>query len=111
MASTQTRFCPYEQSPQANVSTVNAPIFYLFHRVDQHISTFRWRAFKVIQRIPADQRAVFELKLLAGEYLKERSSFLESSIRQEWKGDYLLLVRLFEFDTNTDAIDLLIDLA
>ncbi|CAF1179599.1 unnamed protein product [Adineta ricciae] len=51
----------------------------------------RWRAFKVIQRIPADQRATFELKLLAGDYLKERPSFLESSIRQEWKGDYLLL--------------------
>ncbi|CAF1653644.1 unnamed protein product, partial [Adineta ricciae] len=51
----------------------------------------RWRAFKVIQRIPADQRTIFELKLLAGDYLKERPSFLESSIRQEWKGDYLLL--------------------
>ncbi|CAF3782202.1 unnamed protein product [Adineta steineri] len=51
----------------------------------------RWRAFKIIQRIPADQRAIFELKLLAGDYLQQRPSFLESSIRQEWKGDYLLL--------------------
>jgi hypothetical protein len=52
----------------------------------------RWRAYKVIQRIPANQRAIFELKLLAGDYLKQRPSFLETSINQEWKGDYLLLV-------------------
>jgi myosin-1 len=51
----------------------------------------RWRAYKVIQRIPANQRAIFELKLLAGDYLKQRPSFLETSINQEWKGDYLLL--------------------
>ncbi|UJR31157.1 hypothetical protein I4U23_018664 [Adineta vaga] len=51
----------------------------------------RWRAYKIIQRIPADQRAIFELKLLAGDYLQQRPSFLESSIRQEWKGDYLHL--------------------
>ncbi|CAF1126177.1 unnamed protein product [Rotaria sp. Silwood1] len=51
----------------------------------------RWRAYKVIQRIPPDQRAIFELKLLAGDYLQQRPSFHETSIRQEWKGDYLLL--------------------
>ncbi|CAF3153265.1 unnamed protein product [Rotaria sp. Silwood2] len=51
----------------------------------------RWRAYKVIQRIPADQRAIFELKLLAADYLQQRPSFHETSIRQEWKGDYLLL--------------------
>ena len=53
---------------------------------------FSWRAFKVIQRIPADQRATFELKLLAGDYLRQRPSFLQTSIRQQWKGDYLSLV-------------------
>ncbi len=52
----------------------------------------RWRAYKIIQRIPANQRAIFELKLLAGDYLQRRPSFLQTSIRQEWKGDYLLLV-------------------
>ncbi|CAF0979976.1 unnamed protein product [Rotaria sordida] len=51
----------------------------------------RWRAYKVIQRIPAEQRAIFELKLLAADYLQQRPSFHEISIRQEWKGDYLLL--------------------
>ena len=52
----------------------------------------RWRAYKVIQRIPAEQRTIFEMKLLAGDYLQQRPSFNEISIRQEWKGDYLLLV-------------------
>ncbi|CAF4613532.1 unnamed protein product, partial [Rotaria magnacalcarata] len=51
----------------------------------------RWRAYKVIQRIPDDQRAIFELKLLAADYLRQRPTFQETSIRQEWKGDYLLL--------------------
>lgn len=51
-----------------------------------------WRAYKIIQRIPADQRTMFELKLLATDYLRQRLSFLETGIRQEWKGDYLLLV-------------------
>ncbi len=46
----------------------------------------------MIQRIPAEQRAIFELKLLAGDYLQQRPSFLQTSIRQEWKGDYLVLV-------------------
>jgi hypothetical protein len=54
--------------------------------------SFRWRAYKIIQRIPTEQRAMFELKLLAGDYLQQRPSFLETSIRQEWKGDYLILV-------------------
>lgn len=49
----------------------------------------RWRAYKIIQRIPANQRVVFELKLLASDYLQQRSSFMQTSIRQEWKGDYL----------------------
>lgn len=51
----------------------------------------RWRAWKIIQRIPPDQRAIFELKLLAGEHLQQRPSFLQKSIRQDWKGDYLHL--------------------
>jgi hypothetical protein len=61
---------------------------------------FRWRAYKIIQRIPADQRAAFELKLLAGDYLKQRTSFIEKSINQEWKGDYLLLVSSHQMKIN-----------
>ncbi len=65
----------------------------------------RWRAYKIIQRIPAEQRAIFELKLLAGDYLQQRPSFLETSIRQEWKGDYLILVSFIFRFTSDRKID------
>ena len=51
-----------------------------------------WRAYKIIQRIPVNQRDVFEMKLLASDYLQQRTSFMQASIRQEWKGNYLASV-------------------
>ena len=67
----------------------------------------RWRAYKIIQRIPADQRAMFELKLLAGDYLRERPSFLQESMKQDWKGDYLHLVRILPNKDRCDRIPFL----
>jgi hypothetical protein len=44
------------------------------------------------QSLPIEQQSTFTLKLLAGKYLQQRSTFFETSIHQQWKGDYLLLV-------------------
>lgn len=105
MASAQTRFCSNEQHAEKDASTVEC--YFHVDLVLLILLVFRsWRAYKIIQRIPADQRAIFELKLLAGDYLQQRPSFLETSIRQEWKGDYLLLVSINRM--NRIKIDLLI---
>lgn len=105
MASAQTRFSSHEQHAEKDASTVESYFhvdFILFISFDSS----SWRAYKIIQRIPADQRAIFEVKLLAGDYLQQRPSFLETSIRQDWKGDYLLLVSTNRM--NRIKIDLLL---
>jgi hypothetical protein len=55
-------------------------------------SLFRWRIKQIKQGLPIEQQSTFELKLLAGKYLQQRSSFFDISIYQQWKGDYLALV-------------------
>jgi hypothetical protein len=52
----------------------------------------RWRINEIKEGLPIEQQSKFELKLLAGKYLEERSSFFDTNIYQEWKGDYLFLV-------------------
>ncbi|CAF0984026.1 unnamed protein product, partial [Didymodactylos carnosus] len=51
----------------------------------------RWRAYKIISRIPSELRPTFELKLLAAEYLQNRTSYIANAFHQVWKGDYLSL--------------------
>ncbi len=47
---------------------------------------------KIKQGLPVEFQSTFELKLHTGRYLKQRPSCFETSISQEWKGDYLLQV-------------------
>lgn len=54
----------------------------------------RWRINQIKQGLPIEQQPKFQLKLLANNFLKQRSSFLDTNIHQEWKGDYLSLVKL-----------------
>lgn len=54
---------------------------------------FRWRLNKIQSNLPACYSSVFESKLLASKYLQQRSSFLSTSVYQQWMGDYLSLVK------------------
>ena len=52
---------------------------------------------EIKQSLPIEFQSTFELKLHAGRYLTQRPSCFETSIAQEWKGDYLLIVIFSEF--------------
>lgn len=63
------------------------------HEVSVSLFSRSWRLFQIIQLFTEDQRAQYRLKLRTGRYLRQRVSYFERSINQNWLGDYLSLVR------------------
>ncbi|CAF1230175.1 unnamed protein product [Adineta steineri] len=49
-----------------------------------------WRLNTIKQRLSIEYQSTFELKCFASKYLRQRPSFFDTSIRQQWIGDYLL---------------------